>query len=497
MSETTPGIIDLFQVMINFLTGNFRSVFDQDLEKSSENHHLKNFLLGLIKFFQAIFHFFKGDFLEILVWNGKHDLQRWQVTYSGKPVKIIQSTHQIGITEDYILIVDTAFKFAIKELLPSLKTKGTERIESLIREMLNRQQIPDNYVYIIPRSELFPGSMKVEAKRVIIPYEAAHFLVDYKNLDSQIRIHFSHVCGWDAAECITKFDFQDPSDSTSHISREQQQPLYGVLYGPTDVSRLGLYILDGKSGNIIESRKVETKDQGSSNPMNLAIESWAWGPAIFTYRSHSNYAPPNHIEDLYWGSLGCWEELLLPHITDLYEDYKYRELSLSTVQDIARQGRRSNIIHIHTEPPRTDGCSSHSAPQIVNAYGFPDGHYVTSPQFVPAKDRTGSTDGYIVCIVHYGDGSDRFEGENTNGNEIWIFDARTLDEPICKLYHPKLNIGFTVHGTWMAQAERRTAPYYISPEEDYGPLLKDQGVEVKDLFERWVFPRKEPQAGDC
>ncbi len=49
----------------------------------------------------------------------------------------------------------------------------------------------------------------------------------------------------------------------------------------------------------------------------------------------------------------------------------------------------------------------------------------------------------------------------------------------------------------MAQAERRTAPYYISPEEDYGPLLKDQGVEVKDLFERWVFPRKEPQAGDC
>ena len=87
--------------------------------------------------------------------------------------------------------------------------------------------------------------------------------------------------------------------------------------------------------------------------------------------------------------------------------------------------------------------------------------------------------------------------ENTNGNEIWIFDARTLDEPICKLYHPKLNIGFTVHSTWMAQAERRTAPYYISPEADYGPLLKDQGVEVKDLFERWVFPRKEPQAGDC
>ncbi len=455
-------------------------------------------LLGIAQLFRAVIDFFVGNFVDLLVWDGQGALRKWRVLHNGKPIKILQSTHQIGVTEDYILLIDTAFKFAIEELLPSLKTKEGDELERIIREALERKQLPDNYVYIIARRDLQPGKKEVQAKRVIIPYEAAHFLVDYKNPNNRIRMHFSHVCAWDAAECITKFDFPKPADPNSHITvPDQVRPLYGVLYGPTDISRLGYHILDGETGSLIGTREIESNNQIPVDRGNLIDPDWTWGPAIFTYRNDANYAPPGHIQDLYWGSLGCWRELLLPHITDLYKDYKYRKLDLAKIKAITQEGRRSNLIHLHIDPPSEKNLSGDRAPKLVKGYGFPDGYYVTSPQFVPAKDRTGSTDGYIVCIVHYGDGSDRFEGENTNGNEIWIFDARTLDEPICKLYHPKLNIGFTVHSTWMAQAERRTAPYYISPEADYGPLLKDQGVEVKDLFERWVFPRKEPQAGDC
>jgi hypothetical protein len=159
-------------------------------------------------------------------------------------------------------------------------------------------------------------------------------------------------------------------------------------------------------------------------------------------------------------------------------------IALNLIEQITRQGRASSILHVQvdpTAPPKSDI-------QLVDAYKFPDGYYVTTPQFVPARGSQGQTNGYIVCIVHYGD-----RDQETNGNELWIFDACNLHQgPICQLWHPKFKIGFTVHSTWIPQAEPRTAPYTVPVREDYASIVKQQSPEVQDLFENWIYPKKFP-----
>ncbi|NEO25923.1 MAG: hypothetical protein F6K03_03245, partial [Kamptonema sp. SIO4C4] len=118
-------------------------------------------------------------------------------------------------------------------------------------------------------------------------------------------------------------------------------------------------------------------------------------------------------------------------------------------------------------------------------------HYGTSPQFIPHKAGNGSqTKGYLVCMVHYGDG--KVEG---NGNEFWIFDAENLQQgPICKLWHPDLKLGFTVHTAWLPEIAPRTAHYDIPVELDYHSLVSQQPEEVQQLFRDWVYPQREPES---
>lgn len=428
---------------------------------------LWHLLLLLLQFVRAIWEFFIGNFLDVILWDGGGKFQKWEVRHDGKPIKIEQSTHQIGLTEDYILIIDTAFKVSVEELLPYLKARKEQKLEKWVRQILDHPQLANNYIYIVRRRDLKPGVKTVPARQVSIPYEAAHFFVDYKNPGGNITIHFSHVCAWDAGECISTFDFEEPK---MRAKAEACQRLYGVLYSPTDISRLGCWVVNGEKGEVVSTQTEIVTD------LDLT-----WGPAIGSYRNPPPYAPPQQLEDIYWGCLGAWNDLLFPHILNLYQDYQYREISLPKIEKITKEGRNSNLIRLHVDRSEA-GKTAQLA--IADAYQFPDGYYVMSPQFVPARDRTGSTDGYVVCIVQYGDGTDA----ETNGNEIWIFDGRNLKEPICKLYHPLMNFGFTVHATWLQKAERRNVSYQVPVKEDFQPLLANQSPLVQDLFDKWVYP---------
>jgi carotenoid cleavage dioxygenase-like enzyme len=422
---------------------------------------LWHLLLLLLQFLRAIWEFFVGNFVDVIVWDGTGKFQKWEVRHNGQPIQIQQSTHQIGLTEDYIVIIDTAFKVSVEELLPYLKARKEQQLEAWVRNILDKPQLADNHIYIVRRRDLKPGVKRVAAQKVSIPYEAAHFLVDYKNPDGNITIHFSHVCAWDAGESISRFDFADADNS------DVLQRLYGVLYSPTDVSRLGRWVVNGETGQIVDSQ-----------PDILIDLDLTWGPAIASYRNPSPYAPPEQLEDIYWGCLGAWEDLLFPHILDLYRDYQYREIDLPKLEKITQEGRGSNLLRLHID--RAQGGKL----TIADAYTLPDGYYLTSPQFVPSSTQTGSTDGYVVGIVHYGDGTD----PETNGNEIWIFDGRNLKAPICKLYHPLIEFGFTVHATWLQTAERRIASYKVPVKEDFQTLLAHQSQLVQDLFDKWVYP---------
>lgn len=437
---------------------------------------LKEILVLIILFLRGVIDFFTGNFVDLVVWDGLGDLQKWRVLHNNKPIAIRQTTHQVGVTEDYVLIVDTAFKISIEELLPSLNSKKGTAIEKVIRDFLDHPQLAYSPLYIVSRRDLKPGIPRVQARKVMIPWESAHFLASYKNPGGKIFVHFSYVCAWDAGETVSKFDYLGPDapQPTPGLA-----PLYGVLYGPTDISRLGYHLIDGESGQLLESDFVADTDL-------------TWGPAIYAYRYGENYAfTPDVLTDVYWICLGCWSELLLPHILQLYKDYPFRMIALTLMEQITRQGRPSNLLHVHLEPTAS---APNSRIQVVDAYAFPDGYYVTTPQFIPARGCSGPTEGYILCGVHVGERSGP-----TRGNEIWLFDAQNLQQgPMAKLWHPELAMGFTVHSTWLANPQPRTADYNIPVREDYEPLVRQQTAQVQELFERWVYPGRIPTSPeDC
>jgi Retinal pigment epithelial membrane protein len=446
------------------------------------NRHLKLRIFQIIKMINKLTKSLKdadmnlpGDFVDLIRWDGSGNLQKWEVLHKGSSIKIRQSIHQMGVTEDYIVLLDTAFKVSVGEILPSVKNKIYKTIEKILRNSLVQSQLSDNSFYIICRSDLKPEKSYVNAKRVTIPGEAAHFLVDYRNPDDLITMHLSHVCGWDAAEWLSEFDFDE--DNTPSLETNDLPRLYGAIASPTDISKLGCYVVNGKTGELVKEHQDVLMD-----------ENYTWGPAIYTYQNHPF---PDRLQDIYWICLGCWEDLKTKHMTRLYEGYKYRQLSVELIDEITKKGKPSNLLRLHIAPQESvkEGENRLSIP---DAYQFPNGHWVASPQFVPRGNGGSSTDGYIVCIVNYGDGS-----EETNGHEFWIFDAADLKSgPVCKLWHPQFNVGFTIHATWMQKVEKRTASYCIEVREDYNDIVQQQSPEVQDLFKSWVYPKKEPKPGD-
>ena len=141
-------------------------------------------IVQFLHYVLQIFNIFT-NFVYVIRWDGKSKLQKWEVVHptTGCPIKISQSMHQIGITEDYIVLMDTAFKFLIEELLPAQTSQKAIDVERVLRNLIDTPQLPDNKIYIVRRADLTPENKRVVARKVVIPRETAHFLVDYKSSD--------------------------------------------------------------------------------------------------------------------------------------------------------------------------------------------------------------------------------------------------------------------------------------------------------------------------
>lgn len=495
LSQFIP-LVYVFQEFIDWIKGLCGKLTGNKVEKTEEllqvgyfpppEKFCKNLFLSLLdrlkiagkscrQFLRALVGIFTDNFLYLVRWDGSGDFQKWQVLHCGFPLKIKQSTHQMGLTEDYLVLIDTAFKLSVEEILPTLPNKRNHQIEKFLRNLLDHPQLKDNPVYIINRGDLKPENKSVHAKKVTIPREAAHFLVDYRNPDAQITLHLAHVCAWDAAEWVTSFDSNNPNNSSPSSA---SSPLYGAIAGPMDISKLGCHVINGKTGEFIRT-----------NQDILMHEDYTWGAAIYAYRERPF---PDRLEDIYWSCLGCWADLKTPHIERLYKDYQYREIGLESLDDITNKGKPSTLFRLHIAP-LDSVTEEQNRLSIPDGYQFPEGHWVVSPQFIPRSGTEGSTEGYILCVVHYGDGT-----EENNGNELWIFDAADLKSgPQYKLWHPQFNVGFTIHTAWLPTLETRNASYCIEMRDDYADILNQQSPKnkslIQDLFENWIYPKKEPQ----
>lgn len=372
----------------------------------------------------------------LLRWDGAGALERFRVQVDGRDIQIQQSMHQLAATQDHIILVDTAFRIEIEQLL--------------IPELM-RPELWDTQIYLVRRADLVPGRAIVPARRLVIPREIAHFVADYAEEGGLITLHLTHGAAWPTSEWLRK------TDKEARGGRAVRPELWGMLVMASDMTPMARYTLDPERGTI-QSAQLRYD------------ESLTWSVNLY---AHSGDLV-ERFEHMYWTSVGFHPELLSKRVYDIEAAYKYRHVSLEELP--FAEGKAAALFRINTR--QLDERN-------IDAFIFPRGRAVSSPTFIPARGREGPMEGYIMVTVI----SDDKSVARSSGDEIWIFDARDLGRgPLCRMGHPLLSFGYSLHSAWLPAIGRRSAPYRIAPRDDYAAALKKQSPDVAELFERAIFP---------
>ncbi|MDY6939805.1 MAG: carotenoid oxygenase family protein [Cyanobacteriota bacterium] len=450
------------------------------------------FCIGWIEIFLNIG---RDNATYLVRWDGGENLKKWKITYKGFPVKIKSTMHQMGLSKDYIILTETAFKLALEDFIPYIQLKLRKKIQKtkkslssqeiqeeitswikFIRKYLTFPQSPDTKFYIVPRARLnlVESGGSIEAQRFIVKGECNHYLVDYNNPNDKITVHAALNKAADAAEFIHK-------DDTSPFSGQEPAELAGMFSNTMAVNRPAIYVVDGPTG-IKEKEEVLQFDQS---------ENFTWSIGLYAYRDD---LPTQEFEDIYWLGFGAWQDIQTQFIYDLYQNYVHREMPLDDLMEVTKQGVPTILCRLHIDRQANPMLS------VADAYEIPGQYFTNSPQFVPRKGSMGSTDGYIICTAIYSNNpfSEPGDGSNpdstwSNNSELWIFDASNLKQgPLCRLSHPKLNFSFTVHTTWLKDpAPSPTREYHVRKDfeelvgnaAEHNPFCKGDPQKVLDLFE--------------
>ena len=470
-------------------------------------------LLKLIERVSRIFN--QGhDFVHLLIWDGKQVgiKGKWNVVLPGnRSLKIDQTVHQMGLTQDYILFVETSFKFSLDNILPFQKNYLATAFKILVADFIDYPQHSSTKLYIVKRTDLklktlkanrfrdwfsrspFKHLPKVVAKEVELAPEFSHFLVDYDNIDNQIVVYIDHIAATDVAEYIrifdrSAYDDRDRDDRTDKYDdpelTSRLQMLAGSVVSPMDASRLGRWVIDGETGKIIERQLI------SDIKFN-------WSTAFYVCPEQR---PTKKYTDIFWNSWGCWPDTLTERNVAAYSRYSERLVPVDRVLDLTYKGVPSSLcqLKIRTNSQRQTKIEIDAA----NYYQFNNCYLGTSAQFIPRPNAEDQTDGYIACVVLTSDAflSQSIDADNdpqwSQNSEIWIFDARKLQQgALYKLSHPQLNIGFTIHSTWIAEAKSPSKPLDYDVREDYEYLVEqlianqpELGNKIRQLFDDEIYP---------
>ena len=424
-----------------------------------------NFLVVILEKFLDLLGIKSPNAVYLKRWKGKGtSVEEWQVLKAnGSPIKIKQNLHQMDITKDYILLSDASFKMVMQDLLPTfssnnLKIKDLEKVLNSIGNYLTYPQLPQTQIYIVPRKQLKQGVKTVKAKEVILAPETAHFKVDYENPDGKIILHAAHIAASDPAEFL---NFDNKSIYDEKIT-EELRARAGMLVAPMDASRLGSWTIDvaNETCNVVFVPQEQTRQS-------------LWMTALYAWRGFQ----PQQFSDIYWNCWGAWEEFMSDFIFEMYQNYEHRFVPLKELKDIVKKGKPANLLRMHIE--RNGYIPSKLT--IKDIYNFPSGFFGDSPTFVPRRESDDPTDGYLVCTVIQ---------SGNRLSELWIFDAKNLNSgPRYRLSHPNLNMGVTLHTTWLSKLETPPVREDYNVRSDYQESVEKTNSEaIKTLFEKDVYP---------
>lgn len=404
------------------------------------------------------------DFLYLVRWDGAGPLERFRIVdRRGRPAVVQESMHQVAATRDWVVLMDTNFKLRFDQFY-SNPFPDNPVVERLLRTMLATQQGVSSTLWFVKRADLGPpGSgagptpRAVRAIPIEVPMGAVHFLADYENPGDIVRLHVAHGTALDIAEWVREYDLDA-------LRRDQHLPaiLAGMIASEVDVSRLGLYEIDVRSGRMQTTRIASDDDV-------------TWGIALYAGQGVPAWAqPPARFASSFWFCSGLWRDLMSAFIRDLYAQYPDRMVAIDRVERLLRQGGRpSTLFRLDVERMA-----------FPDTFTFPPDATLSSPQFVPrdphATDAPGAVadaDGWICCACW-----------TPTGSELWVFDAAALAAgPVAKLRAPGVQFGFSMHSAWLPETAPRVATYMIDAHADLGPRAAGN-PDIERVFTDHVFP---------
>ncbi len=405
--------------------------------------------------------FVPDTFTDLIRWDGAGALERWRLVLpSGDEVSIAQSIHQVAVTRDHVVVLETGFKIGLQSGYDDPVPSG-DLVERTVRAIVTRAQLPVTTLYVVPRAALRAdaevgedGVRRVTCRAVTFPLESDHFVADYDDAGGRITVHLAHSPATDLSEWIRPYD-------VSAYDRAPIAPeLHGMLaVGAMDVGRFGRYVIDAAEGEVLESHV-------------LADEQTSWALALYAGAGLNTEAElPERIEQIYWCSEGCFPELLTEFVFELYEKYPHRLTSLDAILGMGEGGRPSAVHRIDTRTMT-----------IADRFVLPEGTMAGSLQYVPRGD--GPTDGYLVGTMY-----------TPSRTELWIFDAADLaGGPRCRLAHPDLKLGFSLHTAWLPSVEARASSYAVPVADELrAAVARVPGAEaLASAFEARLYPNLEP-----
>src|SRR5690606_2485013 len=81
-------------------------------------------------------------FTELVRWRGEGDLSRHRLVLpNGEPLGVRHCVHQVGTTEDWVVVLDTGFKLGLQQLLHRGRW---------LRPLVTRPQMSQTILYLVP-----------------------------------------------------------------------------------------------------------------------------------------------------------------------------------------------------------------------------------------------------------------------------------------------------------------------------------------------------------
>ncbi len=460
-------------------------------------------------------------------WQGSGAMQKWPVTLPrGRRIKIRQSSHMMGLTENHVIIVDTAFKLAPKDMLPGALLRPLQRwlkkIQSFdmldnaldnmlgttkkiidqelewLAQRLTYPQVPDTAVYMVARSQLttVPPEKPIVAQRVTVPGEFAHFLTDYAETpDGRIVLHPAMTYASDPAEFINKVDTSIYNTDMEKALRE----MAGMWAAPTDVNSPAVVVIDPTG-----KRPVQKYELALAEALRYTL--------FLGLYAYSDAGPTLQLEDIYWSAGATDPKLFTQEIYDLYANYKYRHVAIAEMKTRLQAPTPMYMLRVQLDRAQLHQALSAPQPpatpilQVADSYEMPAGYIANSPQFIPLNGVAGAKAGYVLCDVIHSDhfisdpsladpkllpSTDPMPDNWSLKTELWIFDARDLAMgPLYKLSHAQLNMGLSLHTAWAKTLVPAALPDY-NVAQDYGDLVAKAaaaqspavGAQIKQVFE--------------